>query len=80
MDAEFTEVPQVSHIATQSGAFVDVLKNRPKLTTPMFTNPKPAHGVKHFVKTEGPPVFAHARHQRSWKWPKRSSQTLRRSG
>ena len=61
VEAEFTAVPQVSHIATQSGAFVDVLKDRPKLTTPTFTNPRPAHGVHHFVKTEGPPVFAHAR-------------------
>ena len=42
--------------------FIDVLNEFPEVTSSTFAALKPAHGVKHFVHTEGPPVFSKPRH------------------
>ena len=41
--------------------FIDVLNEFPEVTSSTFAALKPAHGVKHFVHTEGPPVFSKPR-------------------
>ena len=56
-----SSAPCVSMVTAVLGRFENVLSSHPKLTTPTFTNPMPAHGVQHFVKTTGAPVHAQAR-------------------
>ena len=61
IESDSSPVPHAFHVASQPGKFADILKTRPKLTTPTLTNPNPAHGMHHFVETTGPPVYAQAR-------------------
>ena len=44
------------------GAFTDLLKDFPLITTPNFSSGIVKHGVQHFVLTHGPPLSARARH------------------
>ena len=52
--------PGVSAIHLRGNMYDDLLASRPKLTTPTFTCPMPAHGVEHFIQTRGPPIHSKA--------------------
>ena len=62
VESDSSPILHVSAVDTQCGKFEDLLATRPKLTMPIFMHPRPAHGVRHFVKTTGAPVHAQARH------------------
>ena len=38
-----------------------LLAEFPKITTPQFSKPHPAHGVEHFIPTDSPPVHSRVR-------------------
>ena len=50
------------HLSIKStNEFADMLRNRPKLTTPTFSFDLPKHGVLHRIPTTGFPVHCQAR-------------------
>ena len=55
-----TGTPPCLHYVAEND-FAKILNEFPDLTRPTFSNPTTAHGVKHHIVTEGPPVHAKAR-------------------
>ena len=52
---------RISLVATDNCPYRQILRNRPKLTTPIFSAVLPPHKVQLHISTSGPPVFARAR-------------------
>lgn len=53
--------PHLATINAELDPYTRLLQAYPELTTPTFTSVRPKHAVEHFIQTEGPPVYAHAR-------------------
>ena len=55
--------PLAPHLSTISSnnEYDALLAEFPEITTPNFTHSPTKHGVKHFIKTTGPPISARAR-------------------
>ena len=51
----------LTHITESDSAYLKLLDEFPTLTSPIFTQTHPAHGVEHIIPTSGPPVPAHGR-------------------
>ena len=49
------------HITESDSAYLKLLDEFPTLTSPIFTQTHPAHGVEHIIPTSGPPVHARGR-------------------
>ena len=52
---------RISLVHTPPCPFQQMLRDRPRLTTPVFDAKQPAHRVQLHIPTSGPPVFARAR-------------------
>ena len=52
--------PQIASLSELS-SFATLLRSRPALTTPTFSNASPRHGVQHRIPTTGFPVHSQAR-------------------
>jgi hypothetical protein len=53
--------PHLSAISTIDNEYAKILADFPAVTTPTFSHATVKHGVEHYIPTEGPPVYAHAR-------------------
>ena len=51
----------LTHITEFDSAYLKLLDEFPTLTSPIFTQTHPAHGVEHIIHTSGPPVHARGR-------------------
>ena len=51
----------LTHITESDSAYLKLLDEFPTLTSPIFTQTHPAHGVEHIIPTSGPPVHARGR-------------------
>ena len=55
------QAPHLSAISTSDNEYAKILAEFPGVTTPTFSTATVKHGVQHYIPTEGPPVYAHAR-------------------
>ena len=51
----------LTHITESDSAYLKLIDEFPTLTSPIFTQTHPAHGVEHIIPTSGPPVHARGR-------------------
>ena len=51
----------LTHITESDSAYLKLLDEFPTLTSPIFTQTHPAHGVENIIPTSGPPVHARGR-------------------
>ena len=52
---------RISFVQPADCPFLQLLRDRPALTTPAFDRVQPTHGVELHIETTGPPVFARPR-------------------
>ena len=52
---------RISFVQPSDCPFMQLLRDRPALTTPAFDRVQPTHGVELHIETSGPPVFARPR-------------------
>lgn len=57
----YGHVPHLAAISTSDNVYAKILAEYPAITTPTFSHKVAKHGVAHFIPTEGPPVYSHAR-------------------
>lgn len=51
----------LTHISNSNSVYLNLLDEFPILTTPVFNQARPTHGVEHVILTKGRPVHARAR-------------------